>query len=398
MDIVNNLWKLARALDYARDPDPKHWKTINGSHVHLDGNGNYDGGAGSKFNGRHHYGPGWKEKTSLMNRLASALQAGANKSAQTPSNGGQGTPNNGMVKTEEDAKKKVDEQKKLVDEAYQKWKQAQTDWYNAFNNGTEDITPFMETAKKAGIDLTRAREALEAARKEAASKGVLFISPAWAKVEEAVNVNKVASLPASRLSKKLSEKDIITRLAGGDETEGSCSTLAFAYIANKMGLDVLDFRGGSSQYVFSKVSIIKSIGDLNGIKTEVKDIKKEAAEGAKTLLDLEKGKEYYFAVGRHAAIVKNTDNGPQYLELQSRYPERNGWQPMGNTAKAVAAKLNDRFGAAKSQRRSHGVPLTSSLVLIDSESFKDSKEFEKIVEYFNTNGNKQKKGVHGGVR
>lgn len=75
MDIVNNLWKLARALDYARDPDPKHWKTINGSHVYLDGNGNYDGGAGSKFNGRHHYGSGWKEKTSLMNRLAAALQA-----------------------------------------------------------------------------------------------------------------------------------------------------------------------------------------------------------------------------------------------------------------------------------------------------------------------------------
>lgn len=67
--------KRIRALDYSKDPDPQHWKTINGSHVHLDGNGNYDGGAGSKFNGRHHYGPGWKQKASLMNRLAAALQA-----------------------------------------------------------------------------------------------------------------------------------------------------------------------------------------------------------------------------------------------------------------------------------------------------------------------------------
>lgn len=60
MRLVQCLRILARALDWAKDPDTRHWKTINGSHVHLDKNGNYDGGAGSKFNGRHHYGTGWK--------------------------------------------------------------------------------------------------------------------------------------------------------------------------------------------------------------------------------------------------------------------------------------------------------------------------------------------------
>ncbi len=68
MNVLHYMRIIARALDYAKDPDPKHWKTINGSHVHLDKNGNYDGGAGSKFNGRHHYGPGWKEKQSVSKR------------------------------------------------------------------------------------------------------------------------------------------------------------------------------------------------------------------------------------------------------------------------------------------------------------------------------------------
>lgn len=45
-----------------KDNNPDHWKTINGAHVHVDENGNYDGGAGGLFNGKHHYGKGYKEK------------------------------------------------------------------------------------------------------------------------------------------------------------------------------------------------------------------------------------------------------------------------------------------------------------------------------------------------
>lgn len=68
MNIVRKLLKLARALDWAKDPDPSHWKTINGAKVHLDANGNYDGGAGGRFNGKHHYGPGYKERQSTPKR------------------------------------------------------------------------------------------------------------------------------------------------------------------------------------------------------------------------------------------------------------------------------------------------------------------------------------------
>ena len=45
-----------------KDNNPDRWKTINGAHVHVDENGNYDGGAGGLFNGKHHYGKGYKEK------------------------------------------------------------------------------------------------------------------------------------------------------------------------------------------------------------------------------------------------------------------------------------------------------------------------------------------------
>ena len=55
MNRVKILLKLAdifrRALDYQKDPNPEHWKTINGAHVHKDENGNIDGGAGGALNG-----------------------------------------------------------------------------------------------------------------------------------------------------------------------------------------------------------------------------------------------------------------------------------------------------------------------------------------------------------
>ncbi len=62
-----NLYKLT--LDaYPKDPDPKNWRTINGSKVHLT-EGKIDGGAGGKFHGAawtgkvpHEYTPAKKSK------------------------------------------------------------------------------------------------------------------------------------------------------------------------------------------------------------------------------------------------------------------------------------------------------------------------------------------------
>ena len=395
---VKFLWRLARALDWQKDPNPEHWKTINGAKVHLDKNGNYDGGAGSKFNGRHHYGPDWRQKSALMNRLAVALHSGVNQknvaSQATNGNGsGQGSSNGSNLNTEEKARQNVAQLEKLCEKAHNECNHAwDLYWHNGRN--PEDKKKYDEANAK----YQEVQKNLEAARNEAAAKGILFISSAWNHIDLTIKNNHVTSLPVKHHTKKLSDDDIINRLAGGDKTKGSCSTLAFAYIANKCGLDVLDFRGGNSQDVFSRTSVIGNIGKLNGIKMKADYVKREASDGAKILLGLDKGKEYYFAIGRHAAIVKNTDEGLKYLELQSRYPERNGWQPMGNSLREVSAKLNDRFGATKSQRRVLRMPIMSQVFLMDVESFKGNKEFEKVTEYFNTNADQQKKGVEGDVK
>ena len=54
IDMSILLAMLARATDtkgYPDDKNPDNWKTINHAHVHLDNNGNIDGGAGEKFKG-----------------------------------------------------------------------------------------------------------------------------------------------------------------------------------------------------------------------------------------------------------------------------------------------------------------------------------------------------------
>ena len=122
---IQLLWKLAEAFGvrrpvrdktYPKDPNPEHWKTINGSHVHMDKNGNYDGGAGGKFNGRHHYGPNWKQKAALMNRLTAALHKGikpqkvAPKATNLGNNGGK-SQNGAIINTGQEKKEKERQEK-----------------------------------------------------------------------------------------------------------------------------------------------------------------------------------------------------------------------------------------------------------------------------------------------
>lgn len=60
----------------------------------------------------------------------------------------------------------------------------------------------------------------------------------------------------------VSEEEMIKALAGGDKTSGSCASLGLAYIGQKGGLNVLDFRGGESQNFFSNNYNLKEIADL----------------------------------------------------------------------------------------------------------------------------------------
>ena len=220
-------------------------------------------------------------------------------------------------------------------------------------------------------------------------------SEAFQQIQKACEADKVEYRPVQKLSQPLSSDEIIERLAGGDMTKGSCSSLAFAYIGNRNGLDVLDFRGGSSQYVFSMNSNIKKILELPGVNGSITMVKKEISGTMEVLNNLVLNKEYYLATGKHAAIVRRVDSGVEYLELQSKF--QNGWMPFDRYG-SMAATLNKRFGCRKTVDKQFGKVWEKSVVLMDVESFNENTEFEQILGYINTAVESQKKGVTGDVK
>ena len=205
-----------------------------------------------------------------------------------------------------------------------------------------------------------------------------------------VKYNEVADLPSS-----LTTEQIVNRLAGGDMTGGSCSSLGFSYIGNKNGLDVLDFRGGKSREFFSRTSNIKKVMQLPNVKGEVIMVKREAADTAKLIQSLEYGKEYYLAAGKHAAIVRNTEAGAEFLELQSH--ARNGWTSFDSCGSTVST-LRQRFGCRKTPiKMSYGY-LDQEVYLMEVDSFKGNQEFRELMGYINTAADAQKKGMAGGIK
>lgn len=207
--------------------------------------------------------------------------------------------------------------------------------------------------------------------------------------------NNVEYKEVQKLKGTLSSNEIIERLAGGDMTKGSCSSLAFAYTGNRNGLDVIDFRGGSSQHVFSLNSNIKKILELPGVDGSITMVKKEISGTMEVLKSLELNKEYYLATGKHAAIVRKIEEGFEYLELQSK--SQNGWMSFDRYG-SMSATLNKRFGCRKTVDRSFGKVWEKPVILMDVDSFNDNTEFEQILGYINTLVENQKKGVMGDVK
>lgn len=213
------------------------------------------------------------------------------------------------------------------------------------------------------------------------------------------------------LAKPLTEKEIITKLAGGDMTDGSCSSLAYAYIGNICGYDVTDFRGGDSQKCFASFYNNEYILKLKGVKTASYKVKKEASDTAKLLkeLDFEHGKEYRLSCGKHAAIIRNSEKGYEYLELQSN--KINGWKPFEYTEKyidyrgnekeikhSMETTLYERFGCRKTVDKMQGHIFEKDVLLTEVESFKGNEDFKELLGYINTASDQQKKGVKGSVK
>lgn len=229
----------------------------------------------------------------------------------------------------------------------------------------------------------------------------------------AVKANNVTHRDVENLTTPLTEEQIIGKLAGGDQTEGSCASLALSYCGNKAGMDVTDFRGGNSRATFSRNRNIKATLESANANIQEFKVVKEASDVAKIISNIDLNKEYLLSTGKHAAIIRRTtENGLQYLELQSA--TKSGWQPFETvrtytfmekewTEKTtVADTLYKRFGCRKTVDKVSvaGMKMTfeKTMMLAEVDSCQKTLEFQDVLGYINTETGKQKKGASGGIK
>ena len=224
---------------------------------------------------------------------------------------------------------------------------------------------------------------LEEAIDKAVSGGVVSA------VRKKLQKTNIAYKAVEPLSKELTDEEIIEKLAGGDMTKGSCSSVAFAYAGNKGGMDVRDFRGGESQSFFSRTGHIEEIASLPNVDSVIVNAYNDFKGVHELYQSMEPGKLYYLATGRHAAIIKKTDEGYKYLEMQSGY--QNGWFTLNDE------RLKRRFCCKKSHSVA-GYKYEDTNILIEVESLGKNEEFHKILGYLNTKESEQKKGAAGSVK
>lgn len=196
-------------------------------------------------------------------------------------------------------------------------------------------------------------------------------------LKDALIRENVEYLQPKTMSKRISEDEIIKRIGGGDKTKGSCVSLCYAYVGNKYGLDVYDFRGGKSREVMSF-----SLYNTPALNKVLSKIEKGGGTRAanKLISTIEDGKEYILGTGRHAAIIRKHNGKVEYLELQTE--NNNGWHELTNDV------LKNRFACASSYKSNRSE-------LIDIDSLKDSDEFRELLGYINTKEKDQKKGRGG---
>lgn len=206
-----------------------------------------------------------------------------------------------------------------------------------------------------------------------------------AKFEELIKGLKavgIARVPVRSLSGEATLDSIVKRVGGGDKTAGSCASLCLAFVGNRCGLSVRDFRGGQSQTTFSLRTTWDKINDAVG---GVKEVGKNDYElSNKLLATMSDGKEYILITGGHAAVVRKTAGGYEYLELQSA--TSNGYKKLDDDV------LKHRFSARKRTQ------YTSSTFLIELDKFKEISDLRAMLGYVNTAASKQMKGKGGSAK
>lgn len=211
-----------------------------------------------------------------------------------------------------------------------------------------------------------------------------------------LNQKNVAYNLPQKADKPFDIDEVVERLGGGDETEGSCASLGLCYAAQKGGYDVLDFRDGESREYFSKSvnGLIGRIGKSLPSDQYVSafgESKTDIEVGKSVLQSLQSGKEYLFTCGRHASIVRKNESGEfEYLELQS--VKNNGWTLLGYDDQSLDAMLDWRFAASNAVSE-HG--FGAEAVAIDVDALSHNKDFLSLMGYINTAQNEQHKGAFG---
>ena len=215
------------------------------------------------------------------------------------------------------------------------------------------------------------------------SKAEEFI-PKPSRIRENLEADNVAYDPPKRFDAPISDEEIISRLGGGDETKGSCASVALAYIGNKGGYDVLDFRGGTSQFHFAKSGPLSDY--LESVGGKVVKGSNDFKIVSELIQGMKEGNQYLFSVGKHTAIIRKIGKGYEYLELQSA--TRNGFLKLNNDIlkKRFGCKKNHTLGGSK-------VEVRGAIANIDL--LKNDPELKQLLGYINTAVNNQKKGAAG---
>lgn len=191
---------------------------------------------------------------------------------------------------------------------------------------------------------------------------------------EGLKKRNIEYLEVKKLKEPISEQDIIKKISDIDKTNGACVSLALAYIGNKAGLDVKDFRGGESGFFFREPRTAKKIAQSGGFV----EVDKNGFEVAKRLLEkVEEGKEYFFSSGAHVTIVRKSGKRIEYLELQRNDPKKIGYH------KLTKRVLKKRFATIK-YISVLGQNVPQEEFIIDTKKISNSPKFRELLGYINT--------------
>lgn len=222
-----------------------------------------------------------------------------------------------------------------------------------------------------------------------------------------INTNDVVNALAKRgvmynnvakMERALTVDEIVAKIGGQDRTGGSCASLVHTFIGNKKGYDVRDFRGGVSRSYFSIRENSKKIYEEVGATMKIVTKENDFTASHELLKSMEEGKIYALHTGHHASIVRKTEGGFEYLELQGS-EDVNGWTAFSGSNKlGTDDTLKDRFGCQRTHT-TYGSHYERENLLTEVDTFpEDSEAYREILGYLNTKEGDELKGVGGGIK